>query len=802
MTDTLAISSSSASSPSGIKRRRLDGPVYNAPFAVNPPTYRRLGTDTPDAGIPRYSTTSNPQSPTSRHAHSRQTSRAGSPAERDASLVLVGTKGSGLSSFAVIAATALRFRLIDTESWLVEHYRMKRSEYIKQRGLDAYRKVSSKALGDILQQHGTRCVLVCGPEALEPHCQAMIRTFALTHPVVMINRDLTVIRDYLGLPDTSEVLQILGQGRQLCRRISSHEFYNLPEIEAVSPLSAELCQNLRGRTEIHNPPQLLQNVKQDFLHFLNLLAGTPARPGSLLGPSSPSNREFSTVSMLRLEDVAVDNFSVVDLNRGTDAVELAVRISPTQQTPCQRDRISRTLQMIRRHSEAPVIYHVDCQDSSFLSPKQAYIDLLYHGLRLVPEFITINLDCTDRQIRDLTTSVSRTQVIGHRVYSTAKSSIWTNPALHKEFDRAVALGCHIVRFVCDSKSASEDRACALFQAAIASRSKIPLIAYTTGILSKSSMVLNPCLTPVRQPGIPTSDSTTSLLSFQQLMRAKFSSYIYQPLHFHIFGASVDYSLSPMMHNAAFDALAMDHNYSFKQSHDLRDFNRLVDDSFGGASISLPYKGEILAQLDSTSQAAKAIQAVNTLLPLRVAVGGADVKVDPLCRSHKNRAGPVVGLYGENTDWTAIYTCVSRYLSPANTIQPNSSALIVGAGGMARASVYALLQMGVRNIVLWNRTHSKAIRVAEHFTTLFTEPGSRLFNQASTDLTCRIEAVETLLSPWPEGLAQPTIVVCTIPAHQIGDTPPPEFEIPQQWFQSRTGGVIVEVSNTIQMLEQR
>ncbi|KAI4850906.1 hypothetical protein E4T44_02469 [Aureobasidium sp. EXF-8845] len=246
-----------------------------------------------------------------------------------------------------------------------------------------------------------------------------------------------------------------------------------------------------------------------------------------------------------------------------------------------------------------------------------------------------------------------------------------------------------------------------------------------------------------------------------------------------------------MHNAAFDALAMDHNYSIKQSHDLRDFNRLVDDSFGGASISLPYKGEILAQLDSTSQAAKAIQAVNTLLPLRAAVGGTDVKVDPLCRSHKNRAGPVVGLYGENTDWTAIYTCVSRYLSPANTIQPGSSALIVGAGGMARASVYALLQMGVRNIVLWNRTHSKAIRVAEHFTTLFTEPGPKLFNQASTDLTCRIEVVETLLSLWPVGLAQPTIVVCTIPAHQIGDTPPPEFEIPQQWFQSRTGGVIVE-----------
>lgn len=799
MTDTVVLSSSSNSSPSGIKRRRVEGPIYHAPYPVEPPAYRRFATKTPDAVVHRYSTTPKSHTPSVRETQTQPTSRARTPSDQDASIVLVGTKGSGLSSFAVIAATALRYRLIDTESWLVEHYRMKRSEYIKTRGLSAYRKVSAKALEDILQQHGTRCVLVCGPEALEPHCQALIRTFALTHPVVMINRDLTVIREYLGLPDTSEVLQILGQGRQLCRRISNHEFFNLPESEAASPLSAELCQNLRGRGEIHKPPQLLQNVKQDFLHFLSLLARTPPRTDSLLGPAPPSERDFSTSLLLRLEDSADTDFSLVDLNRGTDAVELVVRSCPAQQIQCQKDRISRTLQMIRRHSEAPVVFHVECQDPGLLSPKQSYLDLLYHGLRLVPDFITIDLDCTDRQIRDLTTSATRTQIIGHRFYSMTRSSVWADPALHKEFDRAVGLGCHVVRFVCEAKSASEDRACALFQAAIASRSKIPLIAYTTGIQSKSSMVLNPCLTPVRQPGMKTSDPTESLLTFKQLMKAKFSGFIYQPLHFHIFGASIDYSLSPMMHNAAFEALAMDHNYSIMQSHDLRDFNVLVDDSFGGSSISLPFKSEILAQLDSTSEAAKAIQAVNTILPLRAVPNGDATMADPLCRSHKNRAGPVVGLYGENTDWTAIYTCVSRYLSPANTIQSSSSALIVGAGGMARASVYALLQMGVKNIVLWNRTHSKAVRVAEHFTNLYNEPHSRLFNQASTDQGCRIEVVETLDSPWPEGLAQPTIVVCTIPAHQIGDAPPPEFEIPQQWFQSRTGGVIIEVSIEIPML---
>lgn len=786
MTDTVVLSSSLDSSPRASKRPRLEGRSFNASYAVEPRLHH-LSTIEPRDAVARGSQTSHVWD-----AQTHQASRAGSPSERNASLVLVGTRGSGLSSFAVIAAIAWSFRLVDTESWLLEHYRIKRSRYIKQRGLDAYRKVSSKALEEILQHHASRCVIVCGPEALEPHCEALMRAIALAHPVVMINRDLTVIRDHLGLPDTNEVLQTLGQGRQLCRRISNYEFFNLPESEAASPLSAELCRNLRGRTEIHNPPQLLQNVKQDFLHFLNLLARIPARTHSLLGPASPPRREFSTLSMLQLEDVADEDLSRVDLNCGTDAVELVVRLRPSH-LPCQKDRISRSLQTIRRHSGAPIVYHVECQDPILLSPRQAYIDLLQYGLRLIPEFITINLDCTDRQIRDLTSSVNRTQVIGHRVYTSKGRSVWTDPALHKEFDRAVALGCHIVRFVCQAESASEDRACALFQAAIAARSTTSLVAYTTGIRSKSSMVLNPCLTPVRQPGIPASDMTMPLLTFQQLMKAKFASYTYQPLHFHIFGASVDYSLSPMMHNAAFDALGMDHDYSFKQSHDLRDFTCLVDESFGGASISLPFKSEIIPQLDSISEAAKVIQAVNTLLPLRAVSDGENAKADPLCRSHKNKAGSVVGLHGENTDWTAIHTCVSRYLSPANTIQSGSSALVVGAGGMARASIYALLQMGVRNIVLWNRTHANAVRVSEHFTGLYNEPYTRVFNQASLDQTCRIEVVETLGSPWPEGLAQPTIVVCTIPAHQIGDTPSPKFEIPQQWFQSRTGGVIIEVS---------
>ncbi|KAK6004310.1 hypothetical protein QM012_008172 [Aureobasidium pullulans] len=789
MTDSLAVSAPSSPNSVANKRRRLNASSPDRETSVA----RRLLDETQETAIQRHSVDRALRSSSLSNSPSRQPSRATSPSEQNASLVLVGTKGSGLSSFAVIAATALRFRLIDTESWLVEHYGLKRSQYVKERGLNAYRRLSSKALENILRQHAERCVLVCGPEALEPHCQTLIRAFARTHPVVMINRDLTIVRDYLGLPDTAEVLHILGRSRQLCRRISTHEFYNLPESEATEPLSVELCRNLKRPSVIHRPHQLLQNVKQDFLRFLNLLAKTTLRADSLLCSLPPPEREFSSMSVLQLDDIVSGQLNLANLDCGTDAIELVVRCCPSQRRSCDWDRISRSLQMIRRRSNAPIVYSVNCEDSTSQLTIDDYNDSVTHGLRLVPDFITIDLGRTDRQVHHLMNSVGRTKVIGHRSYSSQRSSPWKNSDLHKEFDRAVALGCHVVRFVCQAVSALEDRDCVLFQAAIASRSKVPLIAYNTGIQSRSSMVLNPCLTPVRRSEIPDSSLTSSLLTLQQLMKARSSSFIYQPLHFHIFGASIDYSLSPMMHNAAFRVLALDHTYAIKQSRHLRDFSDLVDDSFGGASISLPYKSEILPLLDSLSEAAKAIQAINTVMPLRAVQDEKNVHTDPLCRSYKNRAGPVIGLHGENTDWIALYTCVLRYLSAANTVQSTSSALVIGAGGMGRASVYALLQMGVTNIVIWNRTHSKAVQVAEYFTNWHTESRSRLTNQTNAMPRCRIEVVEQLDSPWPQQLAQPTIVICTVPAHQTGDAPPLQFEIPEQWFQSRTGGVIIELS---------
>ena len=800
MTGSLPLSAPATPSSTGLRRRRLHAISRDSSCDARAATYDASTDDARDNRKRRRSADIATGFTSTTITRGRQLLRESSVSARDASMVLIGTKGSGLSTFAVIAATALRFRLIDTATWLAEHYKLDRSDYIKERGLDAYRKISSQALEEILRQHGTRCVLVCGPEALELHSQTFVRAFSQTHPVIMIDRDLPLIRKHLGLADTDQVLQILGQSQRLCRQISNLEFFNLPESEAPIPLSADLAQKLRGRRQTLNSLSLLQNAKQDFLHFLARIGKMPGPQSSLLYPSAPAYREYSTSLTLRLEDIASGDLNLIDLDCGTDTIEVVVRCQSREITVHDWDCVSRSLQLVRRQSKAPIVYHVECDGVTLPSVMDEYAALLSHGLRLVPDYITIDLGCSDRRIRDLINSVNRTEVIGHRLYSKAGSSFWKDPALHKEFDRAVALGCHVVRFIREAESAAEDRNCVSFQTAVASRSKTPLIAYTTGIQSKSSMVLNPSLTAVRLADSPDSASIRSLLTLGQLMKARFSSFIYHPLHFHIFGASVDYSLSPIMHNAAFKDMGMDHTYSIKQSSSLRDLTPLIDDNFGGASISLPYKSEVFSLLDSVSEAARAIKAVNTIVPVRIPsdVGPQDVLT--LSWSSRNKAGPVSGLHGENTDWTALYTCVSRYLSPANAIRSSSSALVIGAGGMARASVYALLRMGMKNIVIWNRTHSKAVQVAEHFTTLVADSHPRSAGQqvpASAIATsdCNIKIVETLDAPWPSGLTQPIVVICTIPAHQIGDTPPPEFVIPQQWFQSRTGGVIVEVSAT-------
>lgn len=149
-----------------------------------------------------------------------------------------------------------------------------------------------------------------------------------------------------------------------------------------------------------------------------------------------------------------------------------------------------------------------------------------------------------------------------------------------------------------------------------------------------------------------------------------------------------HSLSPALHNAAFKSLGLDaYYYSFDIAEtELEDFMAgLNDGGVCGLSVSLPYKEKVMNFLDEIDEDAHAIGAVNTV---------------------KNEDGKLIG---SNTDWLGIRMALSEV-----TDFPGKKCLVLGAGGSARAAVYALKKAGVSEIWILNRTAEKAESLAKEF----------------------------------------------------------------------------------------
>jgi shikimate dehydrogenase len=147
-----------------------------------------------------------------------------------------------------------------------------------------------------------------------------------------------------------------------------------------------------------------------------------------------------------------------------------------------------------------------------------------------------------------------------------------------------------------------------------------------------------------------------------------------------------HSLSPRMHNAAFEARGIDAVYRAVDVPPVELGARVAElrrDDMFGANVTIPHKEAVIPLLERLSDAAKAIGAVNTIA---------------------NQNGE---LLGENTDAGGFL----RALAEGGISVRGTDAVVLGAGGAARAVVYALLTAGAGNVHVFNRTPSRAARLA-------------------------------------------------------------------------------------------
>jgi len=155
----------------------------------------------------------------------------------------------------------------------------------------------------------------------------------------------------------------------------------------------------------------------------------------------------------------------------------------------------------------------------------------------------------------------------------------------------------------------------------------------------------------------------------------------------LIGHPVDKSLSPIMHNEAFRAKGLDYVYLAFDVDDLY-LKEAVEGlralKVKGFNVTMPYKVAILNLLDKINEDASLVGAVNTVV------------------NDKDK------LIGYNTDVDGI---ISALESKVNSLK-GLKALLIGAGGAARACIVALVSKGCNEIIIMNRTFDNAKQMAE------------------------------------------------------------------------------------------
>jgi shikimate dehydrogenase len=148
----------------------------------------------------------------------------------------------------------------------------------------------------------------------------------------------------------------------------------------------------------------------------------------------------------------------------------------------------------------------------------------------------------------------------------------------------------------------------------------------------------------------------------------------------VIGNPIKHSKSPLIHNYIFRKLNIDAVYLAFEIKDLKAFFTFVrDTNVKGISITIPHKVESIKYIDEVEPIIEKIKAINTV---------------------KNKNGKLIGY---NTDIVGV---IKAFETKGTKSLKGKTSLILGSGGVARAVIWALVEMGTESITIAGRTPEK------------------------------------------------------------------------------------------------
>jgi len=196
----------------------------------------------------------------------------------------------------------------------------------------------------------------------------------------------------------------------------------------------------------------------------------------------------------------------------------------------------------------------------------------------------------------------------------------------------------------------------------------------------------------------------------------------------VIGENIENSLSPLLHNQIILKHSLDFCYLPFQVAE-SDLDEAIQGiralNVRGVNITFPYKEKVIEFLDELEESARRIGAVNTIV---------------------NNKG---NLSGYNTDVIGFKKSLQ---DKEKFVIKEKKAVILGAGGAARGVIYALLEEGIEEISIFNRTLEKAEKIEQDFYPFFPRSIINIFSFEQNDLKDKIKEANFLVNTTSIGMA--------------------------------------------------
>lgn len=632
-----------------------------------------------------------------------------------ASIFIVGMRGAGKTTSGRWAARSLSKKLIDLDTELETREGKTIPEIIKGHGWEYFRSRELALLKAVMKEMPNDYIFACGGGIVEmPEArQLLIDWHQKTGHVLLVERNINEVMDFLHIDKTRPAYVEDMMGVWLRRK---------PWFEQ--------CSNILYYSQ-SIPNEQMSEAAEDFDRFLQMVTGKV----DVL--SNIKQKPESFFVSLTFPDLRPHLKLLPEVCLGSDAVELRVDLLKDPESKSDipsADYVTTQLSLLRATVPLPVVFTIRTTSQGGKFPDSSdseYLNLCRLAIRMGCEFVDLEVASFPESVLNPLfeqKTNSFTKIIASHHDPQARLS-WSQPGSWiSVYNKCLQYG-DVVKLIGVARNIDDNFSLRNFRQWSASQhADLPLIAINMGRAGQVSRILNGFMTPVSHPALPFKAAPGQLSAAEIRQGLSLFGEII-PRQFYLFGSPISASKSPALHNRLFRETGLPHNYSLCETTSIDLIKtKIRADDFGGASVTIPLKLDVMPLLDEVDPAARLIGAVNTIIPVQ----------DP-------RSGEMK-LIGRNTDYLGMMECLHSAGASTALGVGEQPGLVIGGGGTARAAIQTLHTMGYKPIYLVGRNHAKLVELAATFPPIY-------------DL-----AVLDAESSTSMNTASPTVAIATIPAN--------------------------------------